>query len=130
MHEATRERNILEIFTINDHELVSHVLVEDNDRKTTDHKSIIIKTNLIRETRSDHTNNNISNLEALNFHSDKIDWLSLKSELGSSDWKTILEHRDVNCKYENFLAYVTEICMKYVPLKTRKVASFLGIRGT
>ena len=95
---------------------MSHVLAEDNDRNTIDYKSIIIKTHLIRETISDHTNDNISNLQALNFHSDKIDWLSLKSELYSSDWKTILEHEDVNCKYENFLAYITEVCMRNVPL--------------
>ena len=81
---------------------MSLVSVKDDDRNITDHKSMI-KSNLIRETRSDH-NNNISNLEALSFHSDKVYWLSLKSELGSSDWKTILEPIDLNCKYKNFLA--------------------------
>ena len=45
---------MLDIFATNDHELVSQVLVEDNDRKFSDHKSIIIKTNLIREASLEH----------------------------------------------------------------------------
>ena len=56
MHEASRERNMLDIFATNDHELVSQVLVDDNDRKFRDHKSVIIKINLSREARSDHSN--------------------------------------------------------------------------
>ena len=38
MHEATRERNILDFFATNDHKLISQVLVEDNDSKFSDHK--------------------------------------------------------------------------------------------
>ena len=125
VHEATRERNILDIFATNDHELVSQILVEDNDRKFSDHKSIIIKTNLIREASLEHSKSYNSDLEALNFYSDTIDWSSLKSELGNIDWKVDLERGDVNNKYAIFLTHLTEICVKYVPLKKSKTKASL-----
>ena len=120
LHEATRERNILDIFATYDHELISQVLVEDNDRKFSDHKSVIIKTNLIREASLEHSNSYNSDLGALSFYRDTIDWTVLKSELGDIDWKFILEHGDVNNKYAIFLLHLTEICVKYVPLKKSK----------
>ena len=80
VHEATRERNILDIFATNDHELVPQVLVEDNVRMFSDHKSIFIKTNLIREARLYHSNSYNSDFETLNFYSDAMDWSGLKRE--------------------------------------------------
>ena len=40
VHETTSERNILDIFATNNHEIVSQVLVEDYDRKFINHKSV------------------------------------------------------------------------------------------
>ena len=115
VQDATRERNILDIFATNDHELVSHILVEDNHRKTSDHKTIIIRTNLVNESCLDHPINRQSNLEALNFHSDSIDWLGLRNDLSDVYWRDILEHGDVNYKYAKFLSHVIEACIKHFP---------------
>jgi len=110
VQDATRERNILDIFATNDHELVSQVLVEDNHRKSRDHKTIIIRTKMVNES---------SNLEALNFHIESIDWLGLRNYLSDVNWRDILEHGYVNYKYAKFLSHETKACIKHVP-KNRK----------
>ena len=46
--EATRQRNILDIFGTNDHDLVSYVRVEDTDNRTSDHRILFVQTNIIK----------------------------------------------------------------------------------
>ena len=67
----------------------------------------IIKTNLIREASLEHSNSYNSDLEALIFYSDTLDWTVLRSGLGDIDWKVNLEHGDVNIKYAIFLSHLT-----------------------
>ena len=64
--------------------------------KFSDHKSVIIKTNLIREASLEHSNSYYSDLEAHSFYTDAIDWTALKSGFGDIDWNVDLKHGDVN----------------------------------
>ena len=66
-----------------DHELVSLILVDENHRKINDHKTISIKPNPNNETNLEHSSKIVSNLEALEFLQNSIDFLGLKSDVGN-----------------------------------------------
>ena len=120
--EPTRLNNILDIFAINDHEVVDHIIVEPMDNRTSDHKLIIVKTCLMSNSNSNKSchEDNSSGLDKLNFWSPRTNWDQIKAELMNVNWTECSEEENVDDMNLFFLNTVLDICKKHVPEKVKK----------
>ena len=115
VRKPTRGNNILDLVATNDHELISRV--EILDTPISDHKIMIITSNIyIQPTRSPVPQPK-EGLEALNFWDNRVDWLGIRSELRSTDWNFERTDTSPEDMYENIIHNLINICYKYFPKK-------------
>ena len=121
VEEATRPNNILDIFAVNDSELIANIVIENTDRKTSDHKFILVKTTICLTSGSEScaiaSENVLSKLE---FWCPEIQWDLVKQELGTHDWGNVLINNNIDPSTANLLKVIEDICVKYVPPKVIK----------
>ena len=117
VEEATRANNILDIFATNDPEFILNTSVENVDRRTSDHKFMIIKTRMILNINNILPPENTYVLATPNFWSRDIDWPAIKSELSRCNWVEVLDSPDIDNIAATILNQLEEICPKFVPPK-------------
>ena len=116
--EATHERgNILDLFMTNDDELVRDVKIDRTNMS--DHLLLKITSAIYIKPPKEKQHHEENTLHKLSFHSTKVNWQDLTTELGETNWKTILEAANCNEAYLKILGILTEICVKHVPFKKK-----------
>ena len=124
VEEATRVNNMLDIFSTNDHELVSNISIENTEQRISDHRMMNIRTRICVETSNDKSNpSNQCMLASLNFWSPNIDWNKMKTEFLTCNWNEFLDAPDIDSMAESLLRCIEEICLKYVPYKVDRKKS-------
>ena len=81
---------------------------------------MIVKTNLLPGPVEQQRRSSFQTtpFDELNFHSDYVDWTSLRAELGTVDWTNELAGLSVDAKYKSFVETVFKISQKYVPKRS------------
>ena len=126
VEEATRANNILDIFATNDSEIVLSTSVENVDRRTSDHKILLIKTRITLNSGIKSSSLKPPNvLDTLNFWSPNIDWPAIKGELSTCNWAEVLNSPDVDDIAATMLKQIEKTCLKFVPPKVDKKRSII-----
>ena len=92
VQEPTRVKNILDLFLTNNPDVITEISVCDT--LMSDHKVIIVGTNISLDHESKMDTPSLSGVAALNFHHSSINWDDIESDLMNLNWSTIFEGKN------------------------------------
>jgi hypothetical protein len=123
--EPTREKNILDLFWVNNEEIID--TIEVTPTAISDHNIITVKTNLKSNSEMKKPNNisNLPNFSHYNFFSNKLNWESLQTALLNVPWEMEMAHLSVEEKYKFFVTKLLQIVQNYAPVRVKKSRSII-----
>ena len=124
----TRNNNILDIFAINDCDIISKIDVENADSQTTDHRFLKITTRIqsqISLSPDSTEKGNSSLLNSLNFWSSEVDWTSIENHLQNHNWEDYLSVTNIDQKAGMLVQIIENACILHVPPKMIKNRSII-----
>ena len=122
----TRENNVLDLVFINNDQLINDLKVEDTIMS--DHRMILLKTNIILKAETPITGNEIRPpLKKLNFYNENIKWDVINKDFIDTDWDTIFNGLSPDQIYALFYEKILATCEKHVPKRKENAANKRGI---
>ena len=117
VQEPTRVKNILDLFLTNNPDVITEISVCDT--LMSDHKVIIVGTNISLDYESKIYTPSLSGFAALNFHHSSINWDDIESDLMNLNWSTIFEGKNTEEMVIELNQKVLKICEDNIPLKKK-----------
>lgn len=115
--------NILDLLFTNNSDIVHSLQITKTLQSTTDHHVIEILSNLTLSTS--HTPDKCNpdsnpTFKTLNFHSDKISWDEITTELSNIDWNLKLVNHTAEQMLQTIYDVLLEVSVNHVPPKILK----------
>ena len=114
--QPTRINNILDLFFVNNTEVVRDYFVENT--VASDHNVITVQTNLNCKLSRVHPNKDIF-FNTLNFNHKRTDWTKIQLSIHQTPWETIFRNRDPKYQYDILHATCMKICSEFVPKRVK-----------
>ena len=118
VNTPTREGNILDLFFVNNEEIIMSVQVVKTIMS--DHCIITVDTMLGYPNSNHFDAPPEEGLHSLNFYSDRVNWEDVTLELASVDWGGAFHDKDVEEMYSFFLEKIHSVSLLHVPKKKRR----------
>ena len=119
-----KDGNTLDLILSNNPEIMYDMQITEPLRSTTHHFILQVASNLQHSNQGsteEDQDNPVPPLKTLNFHSDEVDWESIKRKVDEVDWESEFEDRSPDEMVERILLLSHEISKQHVPeRKTRK----------
>ena len=117
---ATRGNNILDLLFTNNDQLIDDVKVEDT--ALSDHRLILLTTNIVIRKESAILNETRPPLQTLNFHNENVNWEVLNNYLMDHDWDTAFNGLNPDEMYDMFYQKIIKACQEHIPTKRKPIS--------
>ena len=115
IEKPTRGDNILDLFAVNNHQLVLDYQVMPKSA-ISDHNLILISTTQYLTSEESSTPISVP-LFSLDFENKDIDWSKVKSQFANINWDQKLENQDPDAMLQSICSIIEEVCLKIIPRK-------------
>ena len=122
VREPTRGTNILDLFFVNDGDLVLKTEVQPPSILS-DHQLIVVTTSYSTENDAPFSTEEVKGIRSLNFSDNRIDWLRLDEAINTIDWDILFLEKNPTEMFDLFENSISQICASYVPLKNARLKS-------
>ena len=115
IEKPTRGENILDLFAVNNHELVLDYQIMLKSA-ISDHNLVLIKTTQFLVSEAQKTPN-CAPLFSLDFFNKNVNWDMVRTKFADIDWDRMLSNSDPDQILQCICSTVEEVCCETVPIK-------------